>query len=30
MIDALRMNVMLVALLGAASVINGFMFYSYL
>jgi hypothetical protein len=30
MIDALRMNVLLVALLGMASAVNGLMFYSYL
>ncbi|MET0877397.1 MAG: hypothetical protein ABWY14_09685, partial [Tardiphaga sp.] len=30
MLDALRMNVTVVALLAAASAINGFMFYQYL
>jgi len=30
MLDALRVNVTVVALLAAASVINGFMFYQYL
>lgn len=30
MVEALRLNVMLVALLTAASVVNGYMFYAYL